>query len=130
MQKLRQHAFDMLRRGGYDQGAAVALAQKLRAFADGGRVVQETAAVAEKLLPFAGQHQAARDPIEQLEAELAFQIADLARQGRLRDVQLLRRFRNGAQLRHGDEGSRSPQIHPALLCRIGMKNQRKLVLDA
>ena len=61
----------MLRRGGDDQRAGVAPAQKLRALADGGGVVQEAATIAEELLPFAGQHETAPDPIEQLEAELA-----------------------------------------------------------
>src|SRR5690348_1074973 len=53
MQKLRKDAFDMLRRSGDDQRAHIALAQELRALADGGCVVQQAATVAQKLLPFA-----------------------------------------------------------------------------
>src|SRR6185437_1162932 len=67
MQKLREHAFDMLGRGGDDQRSRVAFAQKLRPFADRGRVVQEAATVAQELLSLAGQHQAASNAIKQLE---------------------------------------------------------------
>src|SRR6185437_12388182 len=88
VQKLRKHAFDMLRRGGDDQSAGVAAPEKLRALADGGRVIQEAAAVAEKLFPRAGQDKAAPDSIEKPEAELALEVPDLTRQCRLGNAQL------------------------------------------
>jgi|SRR6185312_16188518 len=101
----------MLRRSGHDQRARVALAEELRALTDRGCEIQEAAAVAEKLFSFAGQHEATPDPIEELEADFAFEIVDLPGQCRLRDMQLLRRLRDGAELSHGDKCPRPPQVH-------------------
>src|SRR5690348_13609197 len=64
VEKLHEHAFDMLRRSGDFQRARVAPPQQLCALADGGGVVQETATVAEKLFALGGQDKAARNPVE------------------------------------------------------------------
>ena len=106
--------------GGHLQHAGVPAPEQLRLLADCAGVVQETSAMAEQLLAFAGQEEAAPDTIEKLETELLLEIADLARQGRLGNAQAQRRLGDGAELGHGDEGSRVPQVHVIRLCRIGM----------
>ena len=57
------------------------------------------------------QLDAARRPHEQDQPELALQLADRARQRRLRHVQTLRRAAEVQLLRHGDEVPQLPQLN-------------------
>ena len=76
----------------------------------------------EQLLAARRQQQAAAGPLEQLEAELVLEAADLPRQRRLRDVENLGSLRDGAVLGHRHEGPETLQIHacfpvkPAIVC--------------
>ena len=77
VQELRKHAFDVQQRGAHFQHADVATSQLLRSLAELGGVGQQTAAIAEQLLAFTGQTQAAPDTIEQFEAELLLKAREL-----------------------------------------------------
>jgi hypothetical protein len=83
----------------------------LGALAERAGAAQQRAAVAQKLFALARQHQAAPHTIEELETELLLEVAELPGERRLSRVQPRRRPGDRAQLRHGDEGTRMPQIH-------------------
>jgi hypothetical protein len=74
-----------------------------------------------------GQQQAAPHALEQLEAQVGFKAADLARECRLRDVQLLRGFRYRAEV--GDRGKRGEMLEVHALCIIGIDIQVNNALD-
>ena len=57
------------------------------------------------------QLQAAWRALEQRCADGVFKVLDLARDGRLRDVQLLRSGPHAAQLGHSDEIPKMPKLH-------------------
>ena len=92
VEKMRKHALDMLGRSSNLQHTGIAATKQLRPFTDCVGVVQQTAAVAPKLFPFAGQSEAAPDTIKKPKAQLLFEVADLAGQSRLGDSQVLRRL--------------------------------------
>ena len=77
VQELRKHAFDVQGGGAHFQQADVAASQLLRPLADRGGLGQQSAAIAEQLLAFTGQTQAAPDTIEQFEAELLLKVREL-----------------------------------------------------
>jgi hypothetical protein len=91
-QKLRQDAFDVLRRAGDFQDASIAMPEQLSLLLDGAGAIEKHAATRDHLLTFAGEEQPASDPIEQTQAELSLEIDDLPRQCRLGDPQSQRRF--------------------------------------
>ena len=91
-QKLRQHAFDVLRRAGDFQDASIAMTEQLSLLLDRAGAIEKHAAARNHLLAFAGQEQPASDPIEKTQAELVLEIDDLPRQGGLGDPQPQRRF--------------------------------------
>ena len=103
VQKIRNDTFQVLRGRCHLQHPGVPAPEQLRLLADGTGVVQETSAMAEQLLAFAGQKETAPDTIEKLEAELLLEIADLARQGRLCNAQAQRRLGDGAEFGNCDE---------------------------
>ena len=55
VQKLRQDAFDVLRRAGNLQDAGITMTEQLRLLCHGARAVEKNAASREQLLAFAGQ---------------------------------------------------------------------------
>jgi tripartite-type tricarboxylate transporter receptor subunit TctC len=111
VQEIRNDALDELRRGSDLQHAGASAPQLLRPLAKCAGVIQQTTAVAEQLLAFASQHETASHTIEKLETELLLQGADLPRQSRLGNAQAQRCLGDGAELGHGDEGSRVTQVH-------------------
>ena len=70
-----------------------------------------------------------RPTLEQRKAQLLLEAPDLARQGRLGNVQQLGGPRDGAVLRHGDERFQPPQVHTGVLCRCRMVIQVQYALD-
>ena len=78
--------------------AVVHLAQRL------GRIAQEG-------LAGLGEHHALADAVEQELPDLFFQLPDLVRQRRLRDVHALGRAGEGQALRQRDEVAQVPQFH-------------------
>ena len=111
VQEIGHDAFDELGRGRHLQHACVSPPEQLRPLADRAGVAQQTTAIAEQLLALASQYEAASHTIEEPETELLLEIADLPGEGRLSDAQVHRRPGDSAQLGHGDEGSRVPQVH-------------------
>jgi hypothetical protein len=79
VQEIRNDAFDELRGGGDLQHTDTPAPQLLRPLAKCTGISQQTAAVAEHLLAFAGQHEAAAHTIEKLETEFMLERADLPR---------------------------------------------------
>src|SRR5206468_8755918 len=73
-------AFDGLRRRRDAQDAGVAYPQLARVFAERSYIAQDRAAVGEQLLAFAGQHHTPAQALEELEAELILEGADLSGQ--------------------------------------------------
>src|SRR5262245_4292964 len=126
MQKTRNSAFYELRRSGNLQHAGVAGSKLLRPFIEHSGLAQEHAALIEQLLTFAGQDQATPHTIEKLETELLLDRADLTGQSRLGSSQAQCRLGDGAELGHGDEGSRVSQLHNPNLCRIGIDASRTM----
>jgi hypothetical protein len=72
------------------------------------------------LFPFARQHQPPVDAIEQLKAELLFQVRNLARKRGLRDAKVLSGFRDSAGFSDSDKGAGVPNIHKSILYRDGI----------
>ena len=68
---------------------------------DGLELDQDVVGGAEQHLALLGQHQAARVPVEQRHADILLQRADLARDRRLRQMQLVGGMRERASLRRG-----------------------------
>ena len=93
VQEAGQDAFDELS-GPPPSALPCRRAELLRTLADCVREVQQGTAITEQLLTFASKYQSAPDPIKQLEAELLLKIADLPRQGRLRNTQAQGRLRD------------------------------------
>jgi hypothetical protein len=98
-----EHAVDGLRCRCHLEQAAIRTPQELRPVLDGGQRAESIAAFRQQHLAVAGQNQPAPDTIEQRDAEIGFEILDLAGQRRLRDAELCRRFRNRAEIRDGHE---------------------------
>src|SRR5262245_52146272 len=123
-QEHRQHAIDGLRRGCDLQDASVAPSQQfslLRERADG---TKNHATMPQELLAFTGQHQTAADAIKQFDAELIFEVFDLAGERRLRHPEVGRCLGDGAGLGDSNESSQMAQVHEAcMLCRLGMKSR-------
>ena len=111
MQEIREHAVDRLRRGRHLEDARLASPQRLRALAERADRAQHGAAIPQQLLALAGQHQPATDAIEQPHAEFRLEVADLARQRRLRNAQAQRRPGDGSLFGNGDERPQVAQIH-------------------
>src|SRR5215475_9734578 len=82
-QKLRQDAFDVLRRAGDFQDTSIAVAEQLSLLCDGARAIEKNAAARNHLLALPGQEQPASDPIEKTQTELLLEVDDLPRQGGL-----------------------------------------------
>jgi hypothetical protein len=120
VQEIGEDAVDRLRRRRHPQDAAVAAPQQLRPLAERADRAKHGAAIVEQLLALAGQHQPAADPVEQLDAKLLLEIADLAGKGGLRNAQVQGRLRDGALLGNGDERAQVPEIHGSSLCLFGM----------
>jgi len=114
-QESRQDALDRLGRRGDLEDAGVSTFEQLYAFAERSHLTQHSPAISEQLLASGGQEKAAADPVEQLEPAFVFEIADLPRKSRLADAQTQRRFRNRAEVGHGDEGPQALEVHPAYL---------------
>jgi hypothetical protein len=83
MQEIRKDAVDRLRRGRDLEDAGVGSPQPWLA-RSASRRPQDGAAIAERPLAFPGQDQPAASAIKQPDAELRFEVANLAR-ARLRD---------------------------------------------
>ena len=77
MEKCRQYTLDVLWRGPHLEHTGVAALKQLGALADRTDKIQQAAAIVEQLLAFAGQHQAATNPVEQFQAEFLFERGDL-----------------------------------------------------
>ena len=75
--------------------------KRLRPLPDRAGVVQQATTIADQLLAFAGQHQPAANPVEQLQAEFLFEPGDLPRQRWLGDAQPQGGLRDGAEFGHG-----------------------------
>jgi hypothetical protein len=90
------------------------MTQELRLLPERSGVIQQAAAIGKQLLAFTRQDETAPDPIKELEAELLLQVADLAREGGLRDVQVQCGPRHSAELCDGHEGPHVPQVHDLL----------------
>ena len=129
VQKCREQPLDRLRGSRDAQHRNIPTPQRLRPLVKDCRVTQHVPAILEEMLPTRRQHQAASDPLEQLEAELVLQPGDLSRQRRLRNVQQLRGFRNRPTLRHGHEGTELLEVHRQCLCHFGMENHANNALD-
>ena len=91
MQEVGERALDELRRRRHLQHACVAAPKQPRALADCLGVIQQSAAIDEQLLAFAGQDKPAPHAVEELEPELVLQFADLPRQRGLGNAQVQRR---------------------------------------
>ena len=121
VQEFGEDTFHMLRRSSHLQHPGVPAPDQLSPLAKRTGVIQQTTAIAEQLLAFARQQQAAPDPIKKLEAEFLFEIVDLPGQGGLGNAEVQRRLGyvlNSATVTR----SRMPQIHGESLCRIGIED--------
>nr|WP_317698724.1 hypothetical protein [Aeromicrobium sp. REDSEA-S32_B7] len=63
-----------------------------------------------------GQHEPSGHALEEVDAELALELAELAREGGLRDAHPLGGRAHGARVDDGDEGRQRPDLHGAILC--------------
>jgi hypothetical protein len=79
--------------------------------------------VLQKLQAGARQPHAARQPHEQLRAELFLDGAHMAAQGWLRDAEVLRSARNAAQLCDLNEVTNAAQVHGMVCGRGGGKGR-------
>jgi hypothetical protein len=68
-----------------------------------GDLRQDPARMWEEMMPLQRQRHAMGAPLEESEAEIAFELTDRFRYRRLGDRQFMRRARDGAVLRDGDE---------------------------
>jgi len=98
------------------RGADVQLARHLRAvLAQGAQaqvdLVQGLGAVVQKLVARTGQRHALACAVEQRRADLLFELLDLVRQRRLRDMQPLGRAREVERAGQCDEVAQVPQFH-------------------
>ena len=80
-QECRQDALDHLRRGRHLQHATVAAPEQLHPLAQRADLTQDAAAVSEQLLADRSQDEAAPNAIEEPDAELLLEIADVSREG-------------------------------------------------
>ena len=119
-----------MRRGRHLQNAGVGPPQQLRLLGERADGTKDAAAIAKQLLAFAGQHQPAADAIEQSDAELVFEVLDLARQRGLRDAQAEPSLGDGALLGDGDEGSQMAQVHGCKIMPVQHEVQSNNILDA
>lgn len=77
MKECGKYIVDHLRRGGHFQYAAVAAPELLRQVTERADMSQQPAAISKERLALSGQTQAAPDTIEQLDAQLLFEVDDL-----------------------------------------------------
>jgi hypothetical protein len=120
VQERRKHRFDLHGRGGDLQHSRVAVPEQLRLFAQCNDGTQQAAATSEQLLSRASQEKTAAYTIEQGQAELLLEVADLPRKSGLGRAQVQCGFGNRSQLRHGDECPQMPEVHTRSLCPAGM----------
>jgi hypothetical protein len=85
--------------------------------------------MAEQLFSFSRQTKPATHTVEQLQAQVLLELADVPGQRRLRNSKAGGRLGNRAQFGNRDERSRMTQVHHAYLCRFDLKNKANKVLD-
>ena len=90
------------------------MTEQLSLFCHRTGAIEQDAAAGQQLLAFARQQKPAPDTIEQPQAEFVLEIDDLPRQGGLGYSQAQGCLGDGAELGHGYEGSRTPQVHARL----------------
>lgn len=73
-----KHGFKDDRWGGHLQHPGAPAAEQLRSVGNGAHLTQEAAAFYQQLLALHGQEEPAPDAIEEFEAELALELADMA----------------------------------------------------
>jgi hypothetical protein len=130
-QELGEQPLDQVRRGRHAQHARVTALQPVHLLSNRLRMAQQSAAMLEHLRAFAGEQQPPSDPIEQLDAELALEVRDLARQRWLGDVQMLGCLGHRAEVRYRDESPQFAQFHGiASSCLSSIKYQNNYRLDA
>jgi hypothetical protein len=86
-QERREHVFDHLWRGRDLEHASITSAERLRSFADRGGMAQQTAAVREELIAFAGKEKTAANALEELDSQLVLKVPELSRYRRLGNAQ-------------------------------------------
>jgi hypothetical protein len=96
------------------------VSEQLRLLAQRIRRTQQASATSEQLLSRASQEKTAAYAIEQGQAELLLQVADLPRKSGLGSMQVQCGFGNRSQLRYCDERPEVPEVHTAFLCPTGM----------
>ena len=84
-------------------------------------MAEQAAAICQELFAARGEHETTAGAAEQLEAEFLFEATDLARKRGLRDVQHVRRFRDGAMLGDGDEGFQASEVHAGYHERVDLR---------
>jgi hypothetical protein len=73
--------------------------------------------VVEKQAAFGSEEKPASDAVEELQPELVLEVGDLARQRRLRGVEMLGRLGNSPEIGDGEEGTNLAEIQAMSLCR-------------
>ena len=106
-----QDALRCLRRGPDSKHSHDAPGQSTSTLANRLRLCQDVATVSQQILALGRELDATTDSIEELHSELRLQVADLAREGRLADVDVLGGPRDAALLGDAHEIAEMPKLH-------------------
>jgi hypothetical protein len=87
-------------------------------------------ATREKLLSFPGEAHSPADAVEQGQPEFRFEIDNLSRQSRLRDMKASGSFRDGPVVGNGDERLQVLQVDDRSICQNSIKNENNCLLDS
>jgi hypothetical protein len=93
------------------QHSDVASAEHLRLFPESADLAEQATAVDQQVFAGPGELESATHSVEEPDTEFLFQIRDLSRQRRLRDMQALGGSRHGADFRDGHERTHMAEVH-------------------
>ena len=110
-QEVGEDALERHWRRAHAEDTALAAAERSRPLAERLGAREEIAPAREQVFPLSREVNAAADPVEQPNAELALQLADLTPQGGLTDVQPSGRLREATGVGDRDEVPEVPEIH-------------------
>lgn len=120
MQEMREDAVDHLRRRPHLQDPCIGPQQHLSSLAKRVHGTKDGAAFTEQQLASTSEDQPTANAVEQSDAELRFERANLARECGLCDPQTKRCLGDSPLFGNRNEGSQMTKVHAATLCLPGM----------
>jgi hypothetical protein len=110
-QKVGKHCLHVLRAAANSQCACLSAFQRACALTEGFHVLQESTTASQQILAFGCQFDPAADAIEQRNSKLSLKSLDLARSGRLAQVQASMSGSKATGFRNDDECLQVSKIH-------------------